>query len=472
MEEYKARFIEFLLSKEALKISEPSKTHSGRMSPYFLNTGKFNDGESISALGEFYAKEILRSVGTNFDTLMGPPYKGISISQAAAEALARAGYNKGFTSYRKERKLHGEGTQTEGKKQLHIELIVNYPINDNSKVLLVDDVFTTGDTKYQAFETINAVADNVHVPALIIAVDRQEIDEDGENAIQQFTNKTEIDVRAIVTVSEIYKYMDETGRLSYHDRNEFMRYLQAWGTQEVRDEFGLAVSDLIKGDRTFIPACDVPLERFEELVKATHDMRKIGGYKIPAAAGRKGWERWVEVARNYTNKPLIYDHQKGGTDIPDTAHHFMHELKKAGFDAVILFPMAGPRTQVAWTGEAIQNDLTVLIGGEMTHEKYKRSEGGYIDDDALEEIYLRAAKQGVRHFVVPGNKTERIKFYKELIENKVADPVFFSPGFVLQGGKISDTAATAGDKWHAIVGREIYNAADIRKAAEELAQQL
>ena len=94
----------------------------------------------------------------------------------------------------------------------------------------------------------------------------------------------------------------------------------------------------------------------------------------------------------------------------------------------------------------------------MTHPRYKRSEGGYIHDESLLEMYLIAAEHGVTDFVVPGNKADRIEFYRDsLMENTRDTPVFYAPGFVAQGGKITDAGKAAGDKWHAIVGRGIYN---------------
>lgn len=473
MEQYKAGFIEFLLTTGALKIGGPFRLRSGRMSPYFINVGSFDDGESNRRLGEFYAQALLHNVGAdNFDVIFGPPYKAITLATSASIALANRQVNKGFSFYRKEVKGYGEATGSgRTKEQIQRELIVGYPIGNGSRVVLIDDVFTTGDTKYEALQVLKAVADDVKVPAGVIAADRQEINEDGDAAIAQFTRDTGIPFHAVVTLSDIIDYMYEANKLSPADGSALKTYLRAWGTSEARERYGLGKERLIEG-RTIIPACDVPLERFEEIVRSTGDMEKIGGYKIPATSGRKGWERWSEVARKHTKKPLIYDHQKAGTDIPDTGQQFMKDLKDSGFDAVILFPQSGPRTQVAWTGEALQQGLQVLVGGEMTHPKFKRSEGGYISDEALKEMYVRAARQGVNHFVVPGNKVDRIKFYREVIQEEGVNPVFFAPGFVAQGGKIEDATKVAGDHWHAIVGRGIYAADDITKAAQELTSQL
>ena len=108
----------------------------------------------------------------------------------------------------------------------------------------------------------------------------------------------------------------------------------------------------------------------------------------------------------------------------------------------------------------------------MTHPKYVRSEGGYIADEAIMEMYLNAANLGVSDFVVPGNKPDDIRRIRETLEQRGVSPTFYAPGFVAQGGSISDAAKVAGDSWHAIVGRGIYKAEDIRKSALEHTSQL
>ena len=473
MEAYKAEFIQFLIDTGALKIGGPFKLKSGRMSPYFLNAGDFSSGADLTKIGEAYAEAAQHSIGLDkFDIVYGPAYKGIQLAVATSMGLSRRGADKGFVYNRKEAKMHGEATgSATTKEQLQKEIMVGRWLKDGSNVLMVDDVFTTGETKEEALKILRAVANDVRVVAGLIAVDRQEINEDGEAAITQFTKATGIPFYAVVTVSDIIDYLKENNKLSPNDEAALKRYLRAWGTREVREKYGLGEERLIEGN-SVIPACDVDIEKFEEIVKSTKDEPLIGGYKLPATAGHEGWLACIEIARRHTSKPLIYDHQKAGNDIPDTAQRFMEKLKLAGFDAVIIFPHSGPRTQVAWTGEALQQGLQVLVGADMTHEKYKRSEGGYISDEALEEIYIRAARQGVTHFVVPGNKTDRIALYRQLIQAEGVKPIFFAPGFVAQGGSISDAAKAAGDNWHAIVGRGIYAAPDIKAAVKELTSQL
>ena len=230
---------------------------------------------------------------------------------------------------------------------------------------------------------------------------------------------------------------------------------------------------IIQRERSIIPACDVQLDLYERIVKDTTNVDGVGAYKVGFELGLSyGLSRVVELTRKYNNKPIIYDHQKAGTDIPDTGKNFAGTMKNAGISAVILFPQSGPETQRAWTESAMEKGLVVIVGGLMTHPRYVRSQGGYIDDEAIMEIYFNAAEMGVTDFVVPGNKPDKITEIREALERKGVSPTFYAPGFVAQGGSISDAAKAAGNSWHAIVGRGIYEANDIRKAALELTSQL
>jgi len=231
---------------------------------------------------------------------------------------------------------------------------------------------------------------------------------------------------------------------------------------------------IIPIDRSIIPACDVNVTRYEEIVRETCNLPQIGGYKISAALALSiGIPEVVKIARKYTEKPLIYDHQKAATDIPETGRTFVTVIKESGIDALIIFPLTGPLTQASWIRSAQEIGLPIIVGGYMTHERYLVSEGGYIADDAAtEKIYTNSVYEGIKDYVVPGNKPEVIKTIRKMLLDMNIDPIFYSPGFISQGGRISDAAVAAGNHWHAIVGRAIYEAQDIRKAVMSLASHL
>lgn len=228
---------------------------------------------------------------------------------------------------------------------------------------------------------------------------------------------------------------------------------------------------IINLKKSIIPSCDVDsLEKLGKLVKATCSVKGVGAYKIGFELVIPfGIEKVVKTIRKITKLPIIYDHQKAGTDIPEMGSKFMKACKLV--DAVILFPQAGPETEAAWIRAAQQSRMKVIIGGEMTHQAFLKSAGGFIEDNAPKRIYEIAASMGVADFVIPGNKLEKSMEYVKIIKNKVKNPVFYSPGLITQGGRISDLAQQLAS-WHAIIGRAIYEAKDMRKAAEEMAKSL
>jgi len=127
--DFRQEFIEFAVRQEVLRFGEFT-TKAGRQSPYFFNSGLFNNGAALARLAEFYAKAITSS-GVAVDALFGPAYKGIPLVAVVAVALAQAGLNLPFSFNRKETKDHGEGG-----------CIVGAPLA--GRVLIVDDVISAG----------------------------------------------------------------------------------------------------------------------------------------------------------------------------------------------------------------------------------------------------------------------------------------------------------------------------------------
>lgn len=225
--------------------------------------------------------------------------------------------------------------------------------------------------------------------------------------------------------------------------------------------------------RSLILACDGGTADLQRLVGETCDLPEVGAYKIGARlALSAGLSAVVRKARQLTTKPLIYDHQKAGTEAPNTASGFMATLVDAGVDAVILFPFAGPDAQMMWTRAAIERGLTTLVGAHMSFPDFLSEDGGYVPRSSIERIYRFAAASGIRDFVVPGSNLEAIGRIRSIVDEAVDEPTFYAPGFVLQGGSISEASRAAGSRWHAIVGRGVSERRDFRSATLALAEEL
>lgn len=232
---------------------------------------------------------------------------------------------------------------------------------------------------------------------------------------------------------------------------------------------------LIACPRSIIPALDMRnLSKVREVVAATSDVPGIGAYKVGAIPTiRFGLETVIKVIRERSRLPVIYDHQKGGTDIPDLGPEFAKVISECGARAVILFPFGGEATEREWIESCHEAGLVVLVGGRMTQKQFLESEGGFVANSAPDRIYRIGAELGVHHFVVPGNKPELVLHYRELLEGLLGARQFtlYAPGFISQGGEITEAGEVAGASWHAIVGRVIYDqegVSKIRAAAEKL----
>jgi len=234
---------------------------------------------------------------------------------------------------------------------------------------------------------------------------------------------------------------------------------------------------IIQRNKTVVVAADIPLEKLAGLAGAMHGVEGISAFKIGITMMTRLKEA-VGIIRSYLpNLPIIYDHQKAGNDIPGTGKKFAETLKETGVNAAILFPFAGPATQEAWTKACFDAGLSVLTGGVMTHPKFLVSEGGYVADDAVERIYLLACQLGVKDFVVPGTKINWVQRIHSLVSKELGDGNFalYAPGFITQGGEISECGKAAGNRWHAIVGSAIYEQPtpeDQRKAAMTVTSQI
>ncbi len=215
MTDFRQDFIRFAIAKKAVSFGQ-FKTKAGRVSPYFLNSGLFNDGDSLNQLAQFYAKAILAS-GIAFDMLFGPAYKGIPLVSAVAIALARSGCNVPFAFNRKEAKDHGEGGSTIGA-----------PLT--GRVLIIDDVISAGTAVRESLNLIRACG---AVPCgVVVSLDRMERGAGALSAIQEVRQSYNIPVISVATLDDLVDYL-KTDPSHAPDLEAVRRYREQYGVAAV-----------------------------------------------------------------------------------------------------------------------------------------------------------------------------------------------------------------------------------------------
>jgi orotidine-5'-phosphate decarboxylase len=232
---------------------------------------------------------------------------------------------------------------------------------------------------------------------------------------------------------------------------------------------------LIHQKRSIIPALDTNLITAEKIVRETASSKWLGAYKVGFyLAMTQGLPKVVEMIRSYSTKPIIYDHQKAGNDIPDTGELFVSACMESGIDSAILFPFTGPVTEETWIKAAQNKNFNIMVGAWMTHAGFEESAGGNLSPEEILTIYSRASDLGVTEFVVPGTKLAALRLIHQLLQSKAptANLSFYTPGIQTQGGSIAEILKLIPENIHFIVGRALVTSNNIGQTFEQLGLQL
>lgn len=189
---YQREFLDFLLESKAVSFGRFT-TKSGRLSPYFINTGNIDTGRGLAALGDFYARHIsARGLLDSFDIIFGPAYKGIPLSVAAGSSLFRLmGRDYGVSFDRKEAKDHGDKGRIVGKA-----------VKPGSRVLLVEDVVTAGTTLKEIVPMLRGEL-GAEVRHVVVAVDRSERGAGALSAKSEVERDLDLAIHPIIDIHQI-----------------------------------------------------------------------------------------------------------------------------------------------------------------------------------------------------------------------------------------------------------------------------
>ncbi|MBR4348611.1 MAG: orotate phosphoribosyltransferase [Fibrobacter sp.] len=220
----KESFVHFLVEAGALKFGN-FITKSGRETPYFINTGEFRTGATLSKLAEYYASSYMEYFDGKAQNLYGPAYKGIPLCAATAMKLSDVyARNLTFTYNRKEVKDHGEGGS-----------LVGYKYAEKTNVVIIEDVITAGTSVNETMQALSQI-ENANVIGLLISVDRREKLENGKSALQTVQDEYGIEAHSIIDINDIIAFLEsEENRKTINAPEGILEkvyaYREKWGAK-------------------------------------------------------------------------------------------------------------------------------------------------------------------------------------------------------------------------------------------------
>lgn len=220
MKSFQENLVKFLVSNNVLQFGSFT-LKSGRQSPYFYNARNLSTGEGLEKISEVYADLIKEQVGLdNFDVLYGPAYAGIPLAAATAVQLSlKYGVSKRFAYDRKEEKNYGD---------VKNKVIVG-EVKQGDRVLVIDDMITTGATKLDAKAKLEAQCPGITFTGIVIVFDRMEKDDSGVYSCQMLKEKG-LPVYAVLNAPEVFEHLKT--------KSEILRKEVYDAFQEYRKKYG------------------------------------------------------------------------------------------------------------------------------------------------------------------------------------------------------------------------------------------
>ena len=171
---------------------------SGLSSPIYIDLRRIISFPKLLAqIGKAYLP-LLRNL--TFDRLAGLPYAAIPIATAVS---LQGDYPMIYP--RKEVKTYGTKAEIEGE------------FHAGETALVIDDLATTGGSKFEAIEKLTAVG--LVVKDIVVLVDRQ-------SGAKESLEQAGYSMHAVLTITELLDYWDETGKVEKGKIEETREFLK------------------------------------------------------------------------------------------------------------------------------------------------------------------------------------------------------------------------------------------------------
>ncbi len=178
------------------------KLSSGKESPYYIDLRVIPSfPDAFREICDFYAEYLTDSAGLkNFDRIAGVPVAGIIFASQVAYNL-----KKPFLFVRKGVLLHGRERRVEGV------------LASGDRVLLVDDLITTGLTLKEAAEAVRAEGGVVNDAVVLL---------DREEGGKQLLEKSGIKLHALLKINEIANALYEIGAIDQESLKTILKQIK------------------------------------------------------------------------------------------------------------------------------------------------------------------------------------------------------------------------------------------------------
>jgi len=178
------------------------KLTSGRASPYYIDlrvVPSFPD--AFRKICDFYVEQITNQIGLkNFDRVAGVPLAGIPFASQIAYNLG-----KPFLYVRKGVRLHGRKRRVEG-------ILIS-----GDRVLLIDDLVTTGLTLNRAAKAVRAEGGVVREAVALL---------DREEGGREKLEKNGTNLHALLKMSEVAVTLFEIGAIDEESRKTILKQIK------------------------------------------------------------------------------------------------------------------------------------------------------------------------------------------------------------------------------------------------------
>ncbi len=182
---YKERFIRFMVDNGMLRFGRFTLL-SGRISPYLIHSGYYNEGSQIVKLGEFYA-QCMRENSIEGSLIVGHTKREIPLVIATSMVL--------YQQY-----------GMDGSYCIDYALLPKE--RQEREMTLITDVFTSGNTLRSMLDTIQT-ATGQYPKNIVVCVDRMErSDESGFSACHEIEKHYGVKIHSIVTVEDIIRAIE------------------------------------------------------------------------------------------------------------------------------------------------------------------------------------------------------------------------------------------------------------------------